>query len=256
VALSADGRVMAFGAFGDRSALQIADVDTGAITSIALDGDAYDPAFAPDGRRVALVTAARTCDQADCSNTVEPTTLWVVDTADQSTFTAFSQPGTGEQIPTWSPVDPNMMAIATALDSHDGPLMLVAADGTSSTTLDIPATGEMPSGLAWSPDGRAVAYEHLDGEADNHFTLSVWMSPADGSAAHEVFAAPCCDPEFGRIAFSPDGTAIALALVYLDGSNPSGIYIAPLDGGPIRLLTEMTSAAVGTGDNIAWLNAP
>jgi Tol biopolymer transport system component len=256
VTISGDGRQMAFSALGDHPSLQVADAGSGATTSIPLDGDAWDPAFSPDGGRVALVTTPQMCGATACNGGADPSTLWVVDTVEQRTFPAFSQPGLSEQIPTWSPVDSKLIAVGTSANGHDGPVRVVNADGTGSTVLDVPATGEMPDGLAWSPDGRALFYEHLEAEAENHFTLSVWSSPSDGSPARQVFAAPCCDPQFGHIALSPDGTEIAIALAYYDGSQPSGIYAFPVDGGPPRVVSELESATFGTGNNLLWLEAP
>ncbi len=88
-------------------------------------------------------------------------------------------------------------------------------------------SGQMSTGIAFSPDGRRIAYSLAAGEA-----AQIWVANADGSGARQVTntpffinSSPCWSPDGKRLAF-----------VSNRGGSPQ-IYVMGADGGDARRLT-------------------
>ena len=101
----------------------------------------------------------------------------------------------------------------------------------------------MPS---WSPDGRRIAFVSRRGpESDRTDNWDIYVVDAKvGAEPRQVttFQGADLDPEWGSRApsWSPDGKLLA----YVQGGRPTLIYygvqkvaVAPVDGGPARVLT-------------------
>jgi len=99
----------------------------------------------------------------------------------------------------------------------------------------------LASGLAWSPDGRTVAYVALDaGPGD------IYLANADGSGTRRVTHGPVYTFAAGP-AWSPDGRAIAFARG--DWQRPEvDVVVVHVDGGDHRRVTR----AVGVIPPLAW----
>jgi TolB protein len=89
------------------------------------------------------------------------------------------------------------------------------------------AAGEMPTGVAFSPDGKRVAYSLAEGES-----AQIWVANADGGGAKRL-----TDTRYGlntSPAWSPDGKR--LAFVSNRGGSPQ-VYVMGADGSNVRRLT-------------------
>jgi Tol biopolymer transport system component len=92
--------------------------------------------------------------------------------------------------------------------------------------------GCLNNAVAWSPDGRQLAFELCDTNAG--FKGQLWLMNADGSNQHPVFSHPsaACD---GMPSFSPDGTQIVFARFICGGQGV--IYRVQTDGTGLTALT-------------------
>ena len=89
------------------------------------------------------------------------------------------------------------------------------------------AEGQMATGIAFSPDGKRVAYALADGES-----TQIWVSGLDGESPKQL-----TDTRFGintSPAWSPDGKR--LAFVSNRGGSPQ-VYVMNSDGSAVRRLT-------------------
>ncbi len=108
----------------------------------------------------------------------------------------------------WSPVSDRLACITTA-----GGLATMNADGTGRTTPSTPASdqpGSGAGGLAWSPDGRWLAFAPVEKVASGQppqLAASLWRISADGSDAVELLdAGKPSDHGFIVAGWSPDGS--------------------------------------------------
>ena len=141
--------------------------------------------------------------------------------------------------------DPAVPAVPTTPTYHNGEIVVHTAEGERRTIIQVdPATGrevELPiasrrgTDLAWSPDGRSLAYV-LDG-----------MRVLDVSSGESRQIMPCGKfTHYCTFAWSPDGSTIAVAqgarieLVSADGS--SRLSLTPLgpDVGPDETVRDPT----------------
>ena len=150
-----------------------------------------DPAWSPDGTRIAFASAREGSFDIYVMN------------ADGTGTKRLTSSGANDQGPTWSP-DGSRIAFARSDDG--GHVWLMNADGTGAHRLtddDITAEGEP----AWSPDGRWIAYTHRASGSD---LREIWVVHPDGSGRRSVTKleaksyAPAWAPDAKRLAFSAD----------------------------------------------------
>ncbi|HEY8346118.1 MAG TPA: S9 family peptidase [Symbiobacteriaceae bacterium] len=90
------------------------------------------------------------------------------------------------------------------------------------------------SGLSWSPDGNTIVFESRMGpdyDRDSE-DIRIYAIPATGGEPKELTPAGfAC----GRPEVSPDGKTVALVATLLEemGYDNPGIYLVPLEGGPM-----------------------
>lgn len=190
---SPDGLWVAYGSGGDLIRMRPDGTGPEVLTS----GPATDaePAFSPDGRRIAFVSAAEGGAPR----------LHVVEADGGEPRAVMFRAGTEHHHPAW---DPNGRRLAVQASGPDGDVIYVVDPETG-------GSGRVGEGRfpAWSPDGRRIFFSQND---------SVFWRPADGGMRRFVVA----DGSVPRV--DPGGTRLA----FIRGSWPtSALYVLDLETG-------------------------
>lgn len=129
-----------------------------------------------------------------------------------------------------------------SFESGDDVFLLRAGSDDPVRLLDRDSFGsEGGLDLAWSPDGRMVAFTSYVGEDVQH----VFVAPHDGSWTRAISGALWP----GELAWSPDGTRIAFAGTAQGVTN---IYVVGVDGSGLEKLTSVTPNGVDAAAMPAW----
>ncbi len=166
-----------------------------------------DPAWSPDGTRIAFASAREGSYD-----------LYVMN-ADGTETTRLTSTDANDQNPTWSP---DGSRIAFSRSSDGGHVWVMNADGSGARRLtdELAEEGEP----AWSPDGRWIAYTHRASASDFR---EIRVARPDGSGRRNVTNlqarsyAPAWAPDSKRLAFSADrdGVRYDIYTVGLDGTG-------------------------------------
>ena len=173
-----------------------------------------EPQIRPDGKAIAYVRQAN-----DIMSDRQVQSLWVVDVATGvQTPIGSEEPGVYSS-PRWSP-DGERLAYLHAPGGH--PTELVIRRMKSGETTVIANEGESPRAIAWSPDGRSIAFIKLVPEPE----------PTLGAPLHQPEGAHWAEPQ--KVVENPNFQA--------DGAGPikpgySHVFLVSSDGGPARQLT-------------------
>jgi Tol biopolymer transport system component len=177
-----------------------------------------DPAWSPDGSRIAFASAREGSFDIYVMN------------ADGKGTKRLTSSNANDQGPSWSP---DGSRIAFTRSSDGGHVWLMNADGTGEHRLtddDTTAEGE-PS---WSPDGRWIAYTHRVSGSD---LPDIWLARPDGSDRRRVTKlkaksyAPAWAPDSQRLAFSSDsdGVRYDIYTIRIDGTGLKRLVRSPED---------------------------
>ncbi len=206
-------------AFARGGRLAVANADGTGVRLLTAKGRSFDPAWSPRGARMAFERSAAG------SSTIR----WLEPRSGREG--RFPWSGDGQRDPAWSSTGFIAYAGATADGSSD--IFVVLAAG--GPPRQIAAVGEDLE-PAWSPDGRWVAFS-----SNRAGTFDIQVMSRDGTEIRQVTSAP--GDETAPI-WSPDGTRIAfeqagrLAVVRADGTGLSPITSArgPLNGADWRIV--------------------
>lgn len=189
----------------------------------ATPGLEYDPALSPDGARVAFVRAREDGSGARL----------VVRLVAEDSEIELARPGPRGGEPAWSP-DGSRVAFVRREERAGGPGWLVvsvpALGGSERRLADLGP--RRPYGLAWSPDGRTLAFGW--GE-DDDAPYALHLLSLDGGSLRRLTAPPPAISGDGAPAFSPDGREIA----FLRNRVPSvqDVFVVDAAGGEARRVT-------------------
>ena len=199
------------------SEIYLANVDgTGRVNLTNFQGDDLQPAWSPDGKRLAFVCFRNPNGDFSANQRI------CVINGDGTGFQVLTETSTDEYSPAWSP-DGKQIAFA----SNSG-IFVMNADGSSRRRI---FDGQLTGSPDWSPDGQSVVFS-LGGE--------IWVTRIFGGTSLRL-TINSVDDTTPR--YSPDGSKIVFA------SNPDGpllsqyeIFVMNSDGAG---RTRLTNNAVG-----------
>lgn len=176
---------------------------------------ASDPQIAPDGSRVAYVRRS-----FDIRSDKPRSMIWLIDKAGAD-HRPLAGTSTSEVAPRWSP-DGSRLAYVVG-DGDDGAQIFVKWLDAEVTTRVTNLT-EAPSRLAWSPDGRTLAFVMRVPVKRKPLAVNLPDPPKDAHWAEPLRA-------IDRVVYRADG----------EGFLPDAyrqVFVVPADGGTARQLTD------------------
>ena len=201
---SAPNRLAYVESFGTLADVHLVNTNgTAAVRLTTEAGADLDPAWSPDGTRIAFASARHGIFE-----------IYVM-AATGANPVRLTNGGVNDQ-PAWSPDGSKIAFVSRPSGNPD--IYVMNADGTGVIRLTTEnARDEHP---AWSPDGSKIAFD-----SDRGGTAGIWVMNADGSSPTRLTSALRADT---HPAWSPDGTRIA----YVNGVGNYGsdIWIMKADG--------------------------
>lgn len=212
--LSWDRRKIAFvSRRGNASGLYLANIDGSGVTPLTSGLDVANPAFSPDGRKIAFVSYHDVVQGGGIPNNVRVSEIDVLNIADRHITRITGKPSVSISYaePTWKP-DGRKIAFAS------GGIYIINTDGTGEMRL-IRGTA-YASNPAFSPDGRKIAF--VSSRADRFG--DIYSMNADGTDITRLTKSATGDVD---PAFSPDSRKIVFAA---QRNANSALYVMNADG--------------------------
>jgi hypothetical protein len=188
----------------------------------------YDPAWSPDGTKLAFARFTFTGYVED---------IWVMDADGTNWVNLTDDPDFYDANPAWSPDGTRVAFSRASTAGGKYTIYVMNADGTSPTPLT-DASGTDDYSPAWSPDGTKIAYTCVTTGVEAFCVVD-----ADGENLTVLAADPGGD---ANPAWSPDGAKIAFRSRRNDAN--AEIYLMNADGTGLVRLTDDPAA----DDGPAW----
>ncbi|MDH3498151.1 MAG: hypothetical protein OER21_15445, partial [Gemmatimonadota bacterium] len=191
-----------------------------------------DPAISPDGQLVAYASGPATNMQ-----------IYVRQVTGGRTVQLTQDSTSNNRWPRWAPDGSRI-----AYQALDGIYVVPVLGGAPRLIVRAPApTAEVSigsftslSGLAWSPDGRRIAFAAGYGAEGLYIVNVEGGEPVKLDAPREPFS-PAWSPDGTRIAVASGNGVFVFGMVYFANAGASSLWTVPADGGPPRRLTDGAS---------------
>lgn len=208
---------IAFESDRDGGGIYIMRADGSDQVALTADGGSYDPAWSPNGRRIAFTHFPQGASHPE---------VFVMNADGTNPENLSNQPDSDSE-PAWSP-DGQQIAFGSYRDysvAEGNAIFIMNADGTNPTKV---VTGHCLMWPAWSPNGTTVAF---NGECSGANGFEILAVEVDGSNPANLTGFPGDD--FAP-AWSPDGSRVAFNS---DRDGDSEVYVMDADGGNVVQLT-------------------
>lgn len=202
-----------------------------------------DPAWSPDGTRIAFASAREGSFDIYVMN------------ADGTGTTRLTSTDENDQGPTWSPDGSRIAFTRTGTLAQ---VYVMNADGSGVRRMSEELAEE--SEPAWSPDGRSIAYSRRASGTD---LLEIWVMGADGENRRQLTTigagayGAAWAPDGSLLAFSANrgGTRFDLFTVGADGAGVRRVVAGPEDAFEPAFSPDGTTLAFSAGGAIQVLDA-
>lgn len=218
---SLDGRKLAFCLNNDGILdIYVMDTDGQNVTPVTKNGISYDPAWSPDGKKIAYAVSQKAgapqiyVMNADGTN---PQNL----TNDDSTNNGF---------PDWSPDGSQIVFWSQPVGGGGRKSEIYLMDASGKNRRRLAGTEHIDWEPAWSPDGQNILFSSADGH--------IYMVDANGKNLTRLTHVGVNSSPV----WSPDGQEIAFVSTK-DGQ--SDIYLMNVDGNDVRKLTNDSKRKIG-----------
>jgi Tol biopolymer transport system component/DNA-binding winged helix-turn-helix (wHTH) protein len=196
-----------------------------AVPFTALPGFANNPAFSPDGSRIAFAWSP-----APQSYDFDQSDLYVKALGSETRLRLTQHPSKSLS-PAWSP-DGTQIAFYRRAGADSGIYVVPALGGPEQK---LRSTGDlMDATISWSPDGKWIAF--ADAAPDEHQTR-IYLLSMETTAAKPIPVNPACVEE-SNPAFSHNG--LYLAYWCLGSYEKAAIYSLPLPDGDPKMIVALT----------------
>lgn len=228
--ISWDRRKIAFvSQRGGATGLYLANIDGSGLTQLTSGIGVANPAFSPDGRKIAFTSFHDVIEGGGIPNRIQVSEIDILNIADKHITPITGPPSASvyDDDPAWSP-DGRKLAFDSSRPSGTG-IYIMNANGTGITPLGIGAAGG--KNPAFSSDGRKIAF--VSARADPFG--DIYSMDSNGRNVKRLTKSTTADL---YPAFSPDSRKIVFAA---QRNAKSAIYVMNADGTQQTRITSDTT---------------